>query len=51
MKTFLVCPQIARNRLGLNDGAHEIAKADAEKERSKKGKEKGKANAAKNGIS
>ncbi|KAG2340411.1 DUF757-domain-containing protein [Suillus weaverae] len=28
--------EIARNRLGLNDGAHEIAKADAEKERSKK---------------
>ncbi|KAG8216230.1 polysaccharide biosynthesis-domain-containing protein [Butyriboletus roseoflavus] len=28
--------EIARNRLGLNDKAHEIAKADAEKERLKK---------------
>ncbi|KAJ8588044.1 DUF757-domain-containing protein [Rhizopogon salebrosus TDB-379] len=41
--------EIARNRLGLNDGAHEIAKADAEKERLKK--EQGKAKAVKkNGI-
>ncbi|KAG6380364.1 polysaccharide biosynthesis-domain-containing protein [Boletus reticuloceps] len=30
--------EIARNRLGLNDQAHEIAKADAEKERVKKEK-------------
>jgi len=28
--------EIARNRLGLNDGAHEIAKADAEKEAKEK---------------
>lgn len=32
--------QIARNRLGLNDKAHEIAKVEAEKERIKKEKEK-----------
>jgi hypothetical protein len=30
--------QIARNRLGLNDAAHEIAKADAVKEKEKKAK-------------
>ncbi|OJA18553.1 hypothetical protein AZE42_04012 [Rhizopogon vesiculosus] len=35
--------EIARNRLGLNDGAHEIAKADAEKERLKKEQEKARA--------
>ena len=32
--------QIARNRLGLNDKAHEIAKADALKEKLKLEKEK-----------
>ncbi|KAF8843494.1 DUF757-domain-containing protein [Paxillus ammoniavirescens] len=42
--------EIARNRLGLNDGAHEIAKADAEKERLKQEKETIKA-AKKNGKS
>ncbi|KAI0074589.1 DUF757-domain-containing protein [Panus rudis PR-1116 ss-1] len=31
--------EIARNRLGLNDKAHELAKAEAEKERIKKEKE------------
>jgi len=46
-ETHLVCSQIARNRLGLNDGAHEVAKADAEKERLKKEKEQEKAKAAK----
>jgi hypothetical protein len=46
-ETYLVCSQIARNRLGLNDGAHEVAKADAEKERLKKEKEQEKAKAAK----
>lgn len=35
--------QIARNRLGLNDTAHEIAKREAEKERQKAEKEKEKA--------
>ncbi|EIN14679.1 DUF757-domain-containing protein [Punctularia strigosozonata HHB-11173 SS5] len=34
--------EIARNRLGLNDKAHEIAKAEAEKERIKAEKEKAK---------
>ncbi|KAH7911508.1 polysaccharide biosynthesis-domain-containing protein [Hygrophoropsis aurantiaca] len=34
--------EIARNKLGLNDGAHAIAKADAEKERAKAEKEKAK---------
>ncbi|KAG9310159.1 polysaccharide biosynthesis-domain-containing protein [Chiua virens] len=34
--------EIARNRLGLNDKAHEIAKAEAETERLKKEKEAGK---------
>ena len=32
-------PQIARNKLGLNEKAHEIAKADAAKEKAKKEKE------------
>lgn len=32
--------QIARNRLGLNDGAHEIAKIEAAKEKAEKEKEK-----------
>jgi hypothetical protein len=32
--------QIARNRLGLNDAAHELAIVEAEKERLKKEKEK-----------
>jgi hypothetical protein len=32
--------QIARNRLGLNDQAHELAKAEAEKEKLKAQKEK-----------
>jgi len=31
--------EIARNRLGLNEKAHEIAKVEAEKERVKKEKE------------
>ncbi|EPT01963.1 hypothetical protein FOMPIDRAFT_141787 [Fomitopsis schrenkii] len=35
--------EIARNRLGLNDTAHEIAKREAEKERQKAEKEKEKA--------
>ncbi|OCH94652.1 DUF757-domain-containing protein [Obba rivulosa] len=34
--------EIARNRLGLNDRAHELAKAEAEKEKEKKEKEKAK---------
>lgn len=36
--------EIARNRLGLNDKAHELAKEEAEKERLKaeRAKEKGK---------
>ncbi|EMD36900.1 hypothetical protein CERSUDRAFT_83924 [Gelatoporia subvermispora B] len=34
--------EIARNRLGLNDRAHEIAKVEAEKEKAKKEKEKAK---------
>lgn len=38
--------EIARNRLGLNDGAHEIAKAEAEKEAKEK-VEKAAAKAAK----
>lgn len=33
-------PQIARNRLGLNDKAHELAKAEGEKERQKAQKQK-----------
>lgn len=33
-------PQIARNRLGLNDAAHELAVREAEKERQQKEKEK-----------
>jgi len=41
--------EIARNRLGLNDGAHEVAKADAEKERLRKEKES--ESAKKNGKS
>lgn len=36
-------PQIARNRLGLNDKAHEIAKEEAVKEKLKAEKEKEKA--------
>jgi len=32
--------EIARNRLGLNDKAHELAKKEAEKEREKEAKEK-----------
>ncbi|KIK96081.1 hypothetical protein PAXRUDRAFT_826352 [Paxillus rubicundulus Ve08.2h10] len=35
--------EISRNRLGLNDGAHEIAKADSEKQRLRKEKEATKA--------
>lgn len=35
--------QIARNRLGLNDKAHEIAKEEARKEKEKKDKEAAKA--------
>jgi hypothetical protein len=31
-------PQISRNRLGLNDKAHEIAKAEAAKEKAEKEK-------------
>ncbi|KAI9567646.1 polysaccharide biosynthesis-domain-containing protein [Boletus coccyginus] len=42
--------EITRNRLGLNDKAHENAKADVEKERVKKEKEAGKA-VKKNGKS
>ncbi|EGO01256.1 hypothetical protein SERLA73DRAFT_179390 [Serpula lacrymans var. lacrymans S7.3] len=42
--------EIARNKMGLNDGAHEVAKADVEKERLKKEKEKSKG-AKKNGKS
>lgn len=42
-------PQIARNRLGLNDGAHEIAKQEAVKEKAKKEKEKEKAKKKTNG--
>ncbi|KAH9834837.1 DUF757-domain-containing protein [Rhodofomes roseus] len=34
--------EIARNRLGLNDAAHEIAKKEAEKERQKAEREKAK---------
>jgi hypothetical protein len=34
--------QIARNRLGLNQKAHEIAKEEAEKERAKAEKDKSK---------
>lgn len=32
--------EIARNRLGLNDAAHELAKREAEKEREREAKEK-----------
>lgn len=39
----MIFDQISRNRLGLNDKAHEIAKAEAEKERLKAEKEKEKA--------
>jgi len=41
--------EIARNRLGLNDGAHEIAKQEAVKEKAKKEKEKEKAKKKTNG--
>lgn len=40
--------QIARNRLGLNDDAHELAKVEAEKERLKVEKEQQKAEKDKN---
>ncbi|KZT64108.1 DUF757-domain-containing protein [Daedalea quercina L-15889] len=38
--------EIARNRLGLNDAAHEIAKKEAEKEHQKAEKEKSKKSSA-----
>ncbi|EJD01794.1 DUF757-domain-containing protein [Fomitiporia mediterranea MF3/22] len=41
--------EIARNRLGLNDAAHELAKREAEKERQLKEKEKQDAEKAKKG--
>ena len=40
-------PQTARNRLGLNDKAHEIAKEDARKEAEEKAKRKAAKKAAK----
>ncbi|EKM78291.1 hypothetical protein AGABI1DRAFT_75807 [Agaricus bisporus var. burnettii JB137-S8] len=40
--------EIARNRLGLNDKAHELAKAEGEKEKLKAQKEKEKAEKEKN---
>ncbi|EIW79779.1 DUF757-domain-containing protein [Coniophora puteana RWD-64-598 SS2] len=43
--------EISRNRLGLNDKAHEIAKEEAEKERIKAEKEKAKSGKKKNGKS
>jgi len=42
--------EIARNRLGLNDKAHEIAKEEAEKERVKAEKEKAKGKKKTNGV-
>jgi len=50
MRMQFLAIEIARNRLGLNDKAHEIAKADAEKDRLKKEKEAAKAG-KKNGKS
>ena len=41
--------QIARNRLGLNDQAHEIAIVEAEKERQKQEREKREAEKEKKG--
>ena len=43
----LILVQIARNRLGLNDKAHEIAKEDARKEAEEKAKRKAAKKAAK----
>jgi hypothetical protein len=37
----LISPQIARNRLGLNDTVHEKAKKEADAEKAKKAKEGG----------
>jgi len=42
MRVQFLAFEIARNRLGLNDKAHEIAKADAAKEAAKTEKEKSK---------
>ncbi|KXN83809.1 hypothetical protein AN958_01045 [Leucoagaricus sp. SymC.cos] len=44
---FVTRMQISRNRLGLNDKAHELAKAEAEKERLKAEREKEKEKAEK----
>ncbi|OCB89162.1 DUF757-domain-containing protein [Sanghuangporus baumii] len=46
---FVTRMQIARNRLGLNDAAHELAIHEAEKERQQKEKEKQEAERTKKG--